>query len=178
MLKNKKLILALTIPVVTFVIIYGVLSLVKKDDQAVEQVTPGINTESTSIGVTSTEVDTPEPFIDHVVQEGDTLYSITRQYISNCPLPVAVKTIAKLNNLSDVSVIDIGMTLRIPIDYLHSGEIYTIQKGDTLYSIAKNTLSETNISTYVDKIMADNFLDSSELMVGDELFITTAAFPE
>jgi LysM repeat protein len=178
MFKNKKFILALSIPVVTFAIIFMILSSGKKEDPAVEQVTPTANTDSTVIGVTTTEVATTEPFIDYVVQEGDTLYSISRQYANSCPAPVVVKTIAKVNNLTDASTIDIGMSLKIPAEYFDSGEIYTIQKGDTLYRIAKDSLSETDVSAYVNKIMADNFLESSEVMAGEELFITAAAFPE
>lgn len=77
------------------------------------------------------------------------------------------------NNLKS-SNLSIGQTILIPETYVSSEDItlpdfinYTVKRGDTLYSIAKNY----NIS--VDTIIKDNSLASNTLSVGQVLKIRT-----
>ena len=51
------------------------------------------------------------------------------------------------------------------LNFKHNNPIYIVQKGDTLYSIAKNN----NIS--VESIIEKNNLNSSNLYIGQELYI-------
>ena len=79
----------------------------------------------------------------HIIEKGDTLYSISKKY--NTP----VDSILKKNNLSDPSKIKIGQKLIIPAASsakndkktnikTNSEELtHVIQKGDTLYALAK-----------------------------------------
>lgn len=72
----------------------------------------------------------------HVVQRGDTLYSLGRRY------GVPWQTLMAYNNLHDPTDLDVGQVLRIPA---HAGTVlgpardgetlYTVQQGDNLYEI-------------------------------------------
>lgn len=80
----------------------------------------------------------------HVVQEGQTIYTIAEIYNST------TSAIIKANEVQNPNHLVVGQTLVIPI----SGSYYTVQAGDSLSSIAKNfgmnyeTLAEVNkIST-------------------------------
>ena len=67
----------------------------------------------------------------------------------------------KLNNLSS-NLLSIGQILKIPIT---NSNTYTVQKGDSLYSIAKK------FNTTVNEIKAKNNLTSNTLSIGQVLKI-------
>ena len=94
-------------------------------------------------------------FMKYVVQRGDTLYGISKQY------GVSVDELMKANNLSNTNI-SVGMTLTIPSNNILN---YQVQKGDTLYSISK----KYNIS--VSELMLLNNLTSNVLSIGQILNI-------
>ena len=60
----------------------------------------------------------------------------------------------------------VGQRLQIPLDEVTSSNfVYTVKRGDTLYSISNS------YNTTVDKIMSLNNLNSSLLLIGQELLI-------
>ena len=67
----------------------------------------------------------------------------------------------KLNNLSS-NLLSIGQVLKIPTI---SSKTYTVQKGDSLYSIAKK------FNTTVNEIKTKNNLTSNTLSIGQVLKI-------
>lgn len=89
----------------------------------------------------------------HVLEKGETLYSLSRKY------SVPLTLILERNKISDAKKIAAGQKIYIP-------ETYTIQKGDTLYSIARK------FSVTVDALMNVNSLtDAAVLKVGKILII-------
>ena len=100
----------------------------------------------------------------YTVKKGDTLYSIANKY------NVTVDEIKKLNNLS-TNNLSIGMKLSIPIKEeskeVEKATLYTVVKGDTLYSIA----NKYNVT--VDEIKKLNNLSSNNLSIGMKLNIPT-----
>lgn len=70
----------------------------------------------------------------------------------------------KLNNLS-TSVLSVGQTLVIPIENSDIQRTYTVQRGDTLYSIAKK------YNTTVEEIKRANNLSNNILSVGQNIII-------
>lgn len=84
---------------------------------------------------TTTEIssDTRGKIIEYTVAEGDTVSSIADKF------GVSTDTVLWQNNLSAKSLVKPGMTLEIlPV----SGVSHKVQKGDTVYSIAKKYNSE------------------------------------
>lgn len=61
-----------------------------------------------------------------VVQKGDTLYSLSRQY------EVSLRGIVEANNLSAPYGLNVGQKLKLPVRKTHK-----VVKGDTLYGISK-----------------------------------------
>ncbi len=66
----------------------------------------------------------------YVVEPGDTLEKIAKKFGTD------VNTIARYNGIADVNNIKVGQILRIAPKSVEKAE-YTVQKGDTLYNIAK-----------------------------------------
>ena len=66
----------------------------------------------------------------YVVEPGDTLEKIAKKFGTD------VNTIARYNGIADVNDIKVGQILRIAPAPVEKAE-YTVQKGDTLYNIAK-----------------------------------------
>ena len=103
----------------------------------------------------------------YVVQKGDTLYSIANK------LGTTVSELKKENNLTS-NTLQIGEVLRIPTKEIYEGEenVYIVQKGDTLYSIAMAN------NTTVDELKKANNLTSNILSTGQLLKIPSALLPE
>lgn len=92
----------------------------------------------------------------YIVQAGDTLYGISKQF------GVSVESIKVENNLTS-DFLDVGRSLLIPTG--ESSFLYVVKKGDTLYSIA----SKYNVSVL--EIVNINNLNSNNLSIGQQLRI-------
>lgn len=103
----------------------------------------------------------------YVVQKGDTLYSIANK------LGTTVSELKKENNLTS-NTLQIGEVLRVPTKEIYEEEenVYIVQKGDTLYSIAMAN------NTTVDELKKTNNLTSNILSTGQLLKIPSALLPE
>lgn len=103
----------------------------------------------------------------HVVEKGDTLYSISRKY------NVKVDEIKSLNGFSDNNI-SVGQKLKIPGNEPSQAKpaqkqvatTHTVEKGDTLYSISRK------YGLSVEQVKAFNGLSGNELKVGQVLKLT------
>ena len=109
----------------------------------------------------------PNNIFMYTVKSGDTLYGIARKYNTT------VDEIMKLNYFKS-TILQSGQVIRIPEMYFKEEEMflpnyvnYTVKKGDTLYSIARNN----NVS--VDTLIKDNGLTSNILSLGQIIRIRT-----
>ena len=109
----------------------------------------------------------PNNMFMYTVKSGDTLYGIARKYNTT------VDEIMKLNYFKN-TILQPGQVIRIPEMYFKEEEMflpnyvnYTVKKGDTLYSIARNN----NVS--VDTLIKDNGLTSNILSLGQIIRIRT-----
>lgn len=105
----------------------------------------------------ASNVEKEENTISYTVQKGDSLYSIARKYSTT------IDKIKDLNNLT-TNLLSIGQVLLIPTD-TNLETTYTVQKGDSLYSIAKK------YDTTVDRLKQLNNLKSNLLSVGQILIV-------
>lgn len=103
------------------------------------------------------DVEKEENTISYTVQKGDSLYSIARKYSTT------IDKIKDLNNLT-TNFLSIGQVLLIPTD-TNLETTYTVQKGDSLYSIAKK------YDTTVDRLKQLNNLSSNLLSIGQILIV-------
>lgn len=96
----------------------------------------------------------------YIVQKGDTLYSIALKYNTT------VNEIKSLNNL-DSNTLSIGQSLKIPEKEINdeNNNLYVVQKGDSLYSIANK------FDVLVNDLIDLNNLPSTILIVGQRLII-------
>lgn len=102
------------------------------------------------------------PYLIYTIQRGDSLWKISQKY------DIPVNDIIAFNNLSSANL-QIGDELRIPITHQEDNTSnqfsYTVKKGDTLWSIAKQ------FNVPVDSIKTTNNLASNLLTLGQTLII-------
>ena len=122
----------------------------------------------------------------HIVEKGETYYSISRKY------GISVDQLCSVNNLTVNDVLKVGQKLSIPEKNTEKNsslsknsssldrkfDTYTVQKGDTLYRIAKvNGISVEELKTL------NNFDSDTVLKAGQRLKIpvtivdTSASLP-
>lgn len=120
-----------------------------------------LNTNSLSIGqilnIPIKEMEENKNYISYTVQKGDSLYQIGNKY------NVSVNKLKEINNLTS-NLLSIGQIIKIPVSN-NEYVIYTVQKGDSLYQIAKLYNTTTN------EIKSLNNLTSNLLNIGQELKI-------
>ena len=117
-----------------------------------------LSTDSLSIGQIIKIPDNKVNSNEYVVKSGDSLYSISRKY------GVSVDDLMSVNNLKS-TVLSIGQVLKIPNSGEVTNVIYTVKKGDSLWSIAKNN------KTTVDAIVKLNNLSNANLSIGQKLLL-------
>lgn len=99
-------------------------------------------------------------YLTYIVVKGDNLYSIAKRY------NITQNELMEANNLSS-NLLSIGQILKIPTNSQNNNTIYTVVKGDSLYSIANK------FNTTVDKLKTTNNLTSNILQIGQKLKILT-----
>ena len=104
----------------------------------------------------------------YTVKKGDSLYQIAIKY------GTTVNELKKINNLTSNSL-SIGQILKIPEKIVESSEeknTYTVQKGNSLYQIAKE------YGTTIDELKKINNLTSNNLIIGQKLILPTLSSPD
>lgn len=97
----------------------------------------------------------------YIVQKGDSLYSISKRFNTT------VDDIKRLNNLKS-NLLSIGQKLNIPTNEVNNvTESYIVQKGDTLYSIARK------FNMTVNDIKKLNNLNSNLINIGQVLNLSS-----
>ncbi len=94
----------------------------------------------------------------YIVKKGDSLYSIAKTYNTS------VDKLKEINNLTS-NALAIGQVLKLPNSDMSENVVYTVKKGDNLYSIARE------YGTTVDAIKKLNNITSNTLSIGQKLLL-------
>ena len=96
--------------------------------------------------------------IIHVLQKGETLFGLSRKY------GVSTDRIMEANGITNPDKLNAGTSLKIPVPV--SGSQYVVQKGDSLYGLARR------FGVSVSDLASANGLNrNAALKTGDELVI-------
>ena len=114
-------------------------------------------------GADRTEVESPATYDTYIVQSGDSLFEIARRF------KTTVEALKSANSIVDGDRIRAGQALLIPTTKAAPGDMYEVQTGDTLFSIARQ------FETSVGILQGLNGLgDSSGIVVGQRLLLPAA----
>ena len=109
----------------------------------------------------SESIDEPKQDGTYTVKLGDTLYGVARTY------GITVDELKRANNLTN-NILTVGQVLNIPSQTGTTDNSYTVQSGDSLYSIARR------FNTTVDELKTINNLTSDILSIGQKLLIPSS----
>ena len=174
--KGQTLKIPSTVTTIDYVVKKGdsLYSIAKKYNTTVKDITRLNNLTSNNlavgqqliIAIDDNVTTTPTTYKEYVVKKGDSLYSIANK--NN----ITVDELKKINNLTS-NMLSIGQVLKLPTqDKIEEITMYTVQKGDSLYSIAKK------FGITVDEIKSLNNLTSNNLFIGQQLMIKSATGDE
>ena len=113
--------------------------------------------------------------ISHVVQKGETLYGLSRKY------GLSVSELCAANGMSTNEVLKTGQVLEIPQknaeksvnkEQIQKTDSYTVQKGDTLYSISRK------FGISVETLSILNKMSGTEIQIGQVISVPLAAVDE
>lgn len=130
-----------------------------EDLKAVNDLTSNLLKVGQILKVPKEEMTETGDYIVYTVESGDSLYSIARKY------KVTVDELIDYNNLSSTAL-SINQQILIPKEVQSPSledNIYTVQSGDTLYSVARK------FNTTINELMTLNGLTTSLLSVGQTL---------
>ena len=141
-------------------------SIAKENNTTIEEI-KNINNLNSNILIINQEIKIPESkketiseddiYDTYIVSKGDSIYGIAKKFNIN------INDLIKINNLDDLTI-QINQKLLVP--KLNSNEeIYIVEKGDTLWSVAK----KNNID--VQTLKQINNLETNLLSIGQELKI-------
>lgn len=99
---------------------------------------------------------------NYTVEAGDTLYGIARKFNTT------ISNIRAFNYIPNPNLIYVGQNLVIP-ESPAEAIIYTVQPGDTLYSIARK------FSTYVNNLIIFNYITNPNLIYPGQHLVVTAS---
>lgn len=95
----------------------------------------------------------------YIVERGDTIESIGRKY------SIPVIEIIKANNLEAPYMLIEGQSLMIPTSLYNIFNYYTVKKGDTLYSIANEKSTTTDLITAVNGLNKDEYIYEGQTLL-------------
>jgi len=109
----------------------------------------------------------PSQATTYTVQAGDTLFSIARRF------GLTVEELMALNNLTSTNlqigqVLIVSREITTPTPPPTNTQVYTVQAGDTLFSIARR------FGMTVEELMSLNNLTSTSLQIGQQLLVRSS----
>lgn len=109
-------------------------------------------------------------FENYRIEQGDTLESIANRF------HVPMAEILRINGLENIYELQPGQILRIPVGNESAFEVYQIQKGDTLYSLAQKYHTTPELLTELNGLEPNAYLYAGETLLvpkeGIELYLT------
>ena len=101
--------------------------------------------------------------LQYTVQRGNTLYGIARKF------GTTVAELQSINGMAAETRIWAGQKLCIRLDYSDTPMMqYTVQRGDTLYSISRRTLVSVEVIMRI-----NNLTNANRIYIGQVLLIPT-----
>jgi LysM repeat protein len=110
----------------------------------------------------------------YAVQEGDTLFSIARDFCPDEAANEVKKLIILANEIENENKILIGQELYIPTEsnfekkseksLENNGVAYEVKKGDTLSTIADSNMSWCDVDTAVELLMENNHIEDADCL--------------
>jgi len=111
---------------------------------------------------------TPTPGQQYTIRSGDTLYSIATAAYGHAMADAGVTAIENANPGIDATALQIGQQITLPAPAPRS--LYTIQSGDTLYSVAAAAYGQANAEAGVTEIEGANpGINPADLQIGQEI---------
>lgn len=108
---------------------------------------------------------------EYIVQKGETLNSIAKNYVSTCPTNCSVKLIKEASKINNADSISAGTKIYIPETILKNGYIHVVQSGDTWSKLCRDYYPIYDITSMTNLLIFINDLPNNSLSIGDEIYL-------
>ncbi|MDZ5253873.1 LysM peptidoglycan-binding domain-containing protein [Clostridium sp. LIBA-8841] len=107
----------------------------------------------------------------YTLKENESLSDVAKKFKETCTVNSSLNIIKSLNQVSNVSSLESGDTLLVPVNAFEDGKKYTVKEGDTWYNIARKYYPTYNHEVVIDFLMNVNPFHNDILPLGEEVFL-------
>lgn len=107
----------------------------------------------------------------YTLKENENLSDVAKKFKETCTVNSSLNIIKSLNQVNNVSSLESGDTLLVPVNAFEDGKKYTVKDGDTWYNIARKYYPTYNHEVVIDFLMDVNPFHNDILPLGEEVFL-------
>lgn len=108
---------------------------------------------------------------EHIIQKGETLNAIAKNYVSTCPINCSVKLIKEASKITNADLVSAGTKIYIPETILKNGYIHVVQSGDTWSKLCRDYYPIYNIKSMTNLLIFINDLPDNSLSIGNKIYL-------
>ena len=109
--------------------------------------------------------------VNYIINPGDTLSKIIRNYEDTCNYKSAINLIKLFNKDLNLDNLEIGDTLILPKEALENGTLYKVKSGDTWYTLTANFYPDFDKDNLIQLLISINGLDNTDLPLNENIFL-------
>ncbi|EGT3617640.1 LysM peptidoglycan-binding domain-containing protein [Clostridium perfringens] len=107
----------------------------------------------------------------YTLKENESLSDVAKKFKETCTVNSSLNIIKSLNQINNVSSLESGDTLLVPVSAFEDGKKYTVKEGDTWYNLARKYYPTYNHEIIIDFLMDVNPFQTEILPLGEEVFL-------
>lgn len=107
----------------------------------------------------------------YTLKEEESLSDVAKKFKDTCAVNSSLNILKSLNQLNNVSALETGDTILVPVSAFEDGIKHIVKEGDTWYNLAREHYPNYNHEVVIDFLMDVNPFSNEILPLGEEVFL-------